>query len=155
MHFEFERRFLLPRERLFAFHENPDNLALLMQSWPTFRMVSHSGHIGPGAITEVRERMGPVWVSMTFEHFLYEPPDRFGERQVRGPFQQFVHVHEFLLAGGGTLLRDRIDLRLPWYLGGELAMRLLVAGRMRRFFAYRHAELERLIHEGVVERATA
>src|SRR5206468_6451531 len=123
----------LPRERLLAFHANPGNLALLMRAWPTFRMVSHSGHIGPGAITRVRERIGPVWVSMTFEHFLYEPPYRFGERQVRGPFQHFVHVHEFLAAAAGTLLRDRIDLRLPWYLGGEPTMRLLVTGRTRRF----------------------
>jgi ligand-binding SRPBCC domain-containing protein len=82
---------------------------------------------------------------MTFEHFLYEPPRRFAERLVRGPFRQFEHVHEFMPAGSRTILRDSLEVSLPWYLGGGLTMKLLVAPKLRRFFAYRHAELEQLL----------
>jgi ligand-binding SRPBCC domain-containing protein len=152
---EFEHVFGVPVERLFAFHMTPGNLALLQRGWPTFRMVAHDGHIRVGSVTRVQERIGFVWVPLTFEHFLYEPPYRFGEHQVRGPFAKFEHVHEFVPTESGTLLRDVLDVRLPWYLGDELAMKLFVAPKLQNFFAYRHVELERFIRAGVLERMTA
>jgi len=157
MNIQFEHAFDfdMPPERLFAFHENPDNLALLLRDWPTFRMISNDGNIRVGAVTRIQEQMGLVWVPLTFEHFVYEPPHRFGERQVRGPFRKFEHIHEFVASGLGTVLRDVLDVRLPWYLGAGLAMRLIVAPKLRRFFAFRHAELERLVREGVVEQVTS
>ncbi|MEK8024345.1 MAG: SRPBCC family protein [Candidatus Hydrogenedentota bacterium] len=148
---QFERVFAVPRTQLFAFHENPDNLALLLRGWTAFRMIANDGHIRVGSITRVEERIGPVRVAMTFEHFVYEPPSRFGERQIRGPFAMFEHIHEFLPAESGTILRDRIDVRLPWYLGGSLTVKLFVAPKLRRFFAFRHAELQRLVRERVVD----
>jgi ligand-binding SRPBCC domain-containing protein len=150
MYLEFEHTFDMSAAELFAFHENPANLALLLRGWPMSRVVRHAGHIHLGAVTVVQERVGPFWVSMTFEHFLDEPPRRFGERLERGPFSKFEHIHEFVPAGSRAILRDRLEVSVPWYLGGWLTMKLLVAPKLRRFFAYRHAELERLIQEGAV-----
>jgi len=48
------------------------------------------------------------------------------------------------------VVRDLLKARLRWYLGGKLMTRLFVTSRLRRFFAFRHAELERLIHEQLV-----
>jgi hypothetical protein len=146
----FERVLPAPIERLFAFHCDPENLVRLLAGWPTFRMVAHQGNVRPGSLTRVRERLGIVWVPMTFLHFVYEPPGRFGERLVRGPFRKFEHVHEFESIAGGTRIRDRLDVELPWWLGGELGMRLLVGPKLRRFFAYRHAELDRLVRAGAI-----
>jgi len=81
---------------------------------------------------------------MTFRHFLHEPPLRFGEGLIKGVFSKYEHIHEFLPADPGAVVRDILDVRLPWYLGGELAMRLVVAPRLRRFFAYRYGELDTL-----------
>ena len=117
-------------------------------------MVRNDGNIRVGSFTVVQEKLGGLPLRLTFQHFLFEPPVRFGERQVRGAFQKFEHVHEFSeSAAGHTILTDVVDVRLPWWLGGELATRLFVAPRLRRFFEFRHCELERLIREGVVQRA--
>lgn len=148
MKLSFEHVFDVAAADLFLFHENPQNLAVFLNGWPTFRMISSDGHIRVGSITRVQERIGPVWIPMTFEHFLYEPPRRFGERQVRGPFTRLEHVHEFESTSSGTILRDSLDVVLPWYLGGSLAMRWFVAPKFRRFFAFRHAELDRLLKAG-------
>jgi ligand-binding SRPBCC domain-containing protein len=146
----FEHTFDVAAADLFAFHENPENLILFLRGWPTFRMVRNDGHIRTGSITLVQERAGPLWIPMTFEHFVYEPPHRFGERQVRGPFKKLEHVHEFESTGSGTILRDLVDVVLPWYLGGSLATRLFIAPKFRRFFAFRHAEMERLLKAGTL-----
>ena len=86
----------------------------------------------------VAERfLGPIWVPMTFEHFVFDPPYRFGERQLKGPFRKCEHVHEFVEEQGGTIIIDHLDIELPWWLGGGFAMRHLIAPRVRRLFAYR------------------
>ncbi len=151
MEIEFSVRLPVAREPLFAFHSNPDNLSVLLEGWKGTEVFSTQGHIRPGARVEVLERVGPLAIHLVFEHFLLEPPHRFGERMVKGLFTCFEHVHEFEdVEGdpGATVVHDRIKVELPWWLGGALATRSVVAPRLRRFFAHRHRAYERLAAEG-------
>ena len=144
----FEHVVAAPPEVLFAFHCDPANIAHLLEGWPGFELLEHDGHIRPGARVHVRQAFGPLRQAMTFEHFVLEPPLRFGERQVRGPFARFEHVHEFAPTAGGTTIVDRVELALPWHRGGALAARWLVAPYMRRFFEFRRAAYGRLVESG-------
>lgn len=137
MKLRFEQQIALDREAVFRFHENPSNLTLLMEHWTAFRLIDHEGTIHPGMKMHVAERLGPFWIPMTFEHFLYEPPYRFGERQFKGPFRKCQHVHEFVETPDGTTIIDHLDVELPWWMGDGFAMRLLVGPRIRRLFAFR------------------
>ena len=148
MNLRFEQVVAAPREVLFAFHSDPANLALLLEGWKGFELSAHEGHIRPGARVQVSLRVAFVQHALTFEHFLLEPPARFGERQVRGPFARFEHVHEFTPAAGGTAVVDRVELALPWRRGGTLAERWVVAPLLRRFFEFRHAAYGRLLESG-------
>lgn len=140
----FEKAYPFPLAKVFAFHENPAVLERL-QDPRIFRLVRHDGHIRPGARTEVRHRMGPFWVRFVFEHDVYDPPRRFGERMVQGPFRRMVHVHEFEEKGDGTRVRDRLEIELPGWMGGVLAERWIAAPRIRALFAARQEALEGLL----------
>ena len=120
----FEQHLALDRESVFKFHETPANLVLLMEGWPGFRMLGHEGTIRCGSKVRVAERVGPFWIPLTFEHFIYEPPYRFAERQVEGPLRKCEHVHEFIEEAGGTKIIDELDVELPMWMGGGLTMRL-------------------------------
>jgi len=133
----FEQHLALDRESVFKYHETPANLVLLMEGWPAFRMLEHDDTIRCGSNVRVAERVGPCWIPLTFEHFIYEPPCRFAERQIEGPFSRCEHIHEFVEEAGGTKIIDHLDVELPIWMGGRLATRLLVAPRLRRFFAFR------------------
>jgi ligand-binding SRPBCC domain-containing protein len=137
-----------PRESLFEFHANPANLALLLEGWDGFALLSHDAGIRPGSRTHLRQTMGPWAFAMTFEHFLCEAPIRFGERQVRGPFARFEHVHTFTPDAAGTTIVDEVDFATPWWLGGPLADRFIVAPKLRRFFEFRRGAYQRLATEG-------
>jgi ligand-binding SRPBCC domain-containing protein len=150
MQLRFELQLPIDREALFRFHETPQNLTLLMQHWPTFRLASHEGSIRAGAKLHAAERVGPFWIPMTFEHFLYEPPHRFGERQLRGPFRKCQHIHEFLEVNGGTKIIDHIEVELPMWMGGALATRLFAARRLRRMFEYRQRAYRTLVESGQI-----
>ena len=142
--FVFERTYPFPTERVFAVHENPSVLGKL-QDPGIFRLIRHDGHIRPGARTEVRHRMGPFWVRFVFEHDLHDPPRRFGERLVEGPFRRMVHVHEFEPREGGTLVRDRLEIELPWWMGGVPAERCFAAPKIRALFAARQEAMAKIL----------
>ena len=148
MNLRFEQFVPASREALFAFHGDPRNLALLLEGWKGFELLDHDGHTRVGAHVHLRQRAGFLVHDMTFEHFVFEPPTCFGERQTRGPFSRFEHVHEFADAPGGTTIVDRVAFALPWYLGGALADRLVVAPMLERFFEFRRAAYRRLCESG-------
>jgi ligand-binding SRPBCC domain-containing protein len=148
---EFSQRLPVPREGLFAFHADPENLKLLLDGWPHTEVLTTDGHIRPGARLSVQERFGPFRMRFDFEHFLFEPPQRFGERMVGGLFLRFQPVHEFEEPegrSGETLLRERVTFELPWWLGGALGTRWFAARRLRGLFAHRQRAYARLCEEG-------
>ena len=151
MKFEFQSRLSVPRDALFEFHTNPEKLGVLLSGWKWTKVVATEGHIRPGARVGILESLGPIKLRFEFEHYLLEPPHRFAERMVKGLFKQFDHLHEFEEVDGEpgvTVIHDRISVQLPWWLGGALATRLIVARRLRKFFGYRHVAYERLAAEG-------
>jgi ligand-binding SRPBCC domain-containing protein len=86
------------------------------------------------------------WVSLITE---FEWNHHFADIQVRGPFRQFHHRHEFAadVRQGieGTLIRDVIDYEVGFGLLGKLARRLIILGSLERAFRYRQNALEELL----------
>lgn len=148
MELRFEQLVRAPREALFAFHADPANLAVLLAGWRGFELLEHAGHVRPGSRVRLAQRVAFLRHEMTFEHFVLEPPLRFGERQVRGPFARFEHVHEFHETDGGTTVVDRVGFDLPVHLGGRAAERLVAAPALRRFFEFRRTAYARLCAQG-------
>jgi ligand-binding SRPBCC domain-containing protein len=148
MQITFRQRLDADRDALFAFHEDPGNLAVLLDGWKGFRLLSHAGHIRPGAVTEVVQTLGPLRFRLAFEHFRLEKPNRFGERAIRGPFRRFEHVHEFIVEGQTTVIEDRLEFELPWRWGGRLAERWIALPSLRKFIAFREQSYRRLIASG-------
>jgi ligand-binding SRPBCC domain-containing protein len=61
-----------------------------------------------------------------------------------GPFPHWVHTHSFFADGDETLLRDRVEYRLP---GGELGRRLgpVAYVGFEPMFRYRHRRTRDLL----------
>jgi ligand-binding SRPBCC domain-containing protein len=151
MRFQFDTVIDLPGDVLFAFHEDPEHLVLLHRGWASFRMLHHDGCIRIGSRTWFATTIaGIVPVVLGFEHTVYDPPHRFGECLVHGPFRRFSHVHEFTDVDGRTNCSDRLDVELPWYYGGEIVMKLFVAPCLRRAFRLRGEALEELAQSGSI-----
>ena len=68
---------------------------------------------------------------------LWEPPYRFVDEQVSGPFGHWVHRHEFVPTGHGTLIFDHVDYVLPLSPLGDL-FHPLVRRQLLRIFRHRH-----------------
>lgn len=151
MRFRFEQTIELPRATLFAFYEDPEHLVLLHRGWAKLRVICCDHSLRPGSRTWFELTVaGILPVVMGFEHSVYEPPHRFGERLIHGPFSEFTHVHEFEEVNAGTVVRDLLTVSLPWYYGGNFAMKLVVGPLARRSFKFRAATLLSLAQTGEI-----
>jgi ligand-binding SRPBCC domain-containing protein len=95
-------------------------------------------------VTFRARHFGVVW-RMTSRITAYEPPRRFVDEQVRGPFRALHHEHVFDdLGAGRTRMTDRMTVSAPLGLLGHLMTRMLLAPYLRRLLMRRSAHVKRL-----------
>src|SRR5699024_5229137 len=92
-----------------------------------------SAHLGPPMLPTA---LRPRWILCHSEH---DPAGRFVDQQVRGPLRTWRHEHEIVAgAGGGTEIRDSIELELPRRLE---RLEPLAASQVHRLLAFRAEQL--------------
>jgi ligand-binding SRPBCC domain-containing protein len=134
-----------PREEVFPFFADPRNLKVLDPPWLRFTLVSSPPDpLEAGAIFDFRIRWLGIplrWRMLIRE---YDPPYRFVDVQVRGPYARWEHRHLFRAGEGGTWVEDRITYRLPLGPLGRLLHTLWVRRQLAVIFAHRRRRLEEL-----------
>lgn len=75
----------------------------------------------------------------------WEPARSFTDRQLRGPYALWVHEHRFTARDGGTLVRDRVEYRLPWEPLSAPVRRLFVRPTIERIFEHRRQVIARIL----------
>lgn len=73
--------------------------------------------------------------------FDIDPPRRFCDRQIKGPFRDFLHEHVFAEHPDGTLMRDTLTFHSPFGPIGALVDRLFMCEYMRGLISERNAIL--------------
>ena len=129
---------------MFPFFADALNLERITPPWLGFRVVTPGPiAMGPGTLIEYRLRLHRLPVHWLTRIEVWEPPVRFVDAQVRGPYRAWRHEHRFSPApdGRGTLMRDRVDYALPLGPLGDLAHALFVARDLRRIFDHRAASV--------------
>ena len=128
-----------PREQVFEFFANAENLNLLTPPWVHFSILTALPiQMEKGRRINYRIRLRGMPMRWTSEITEWDPPHRFTDTQVRGPYTLLVHHHLFEETPEGTLATDDVTYRVP---GGAVVNRLFVAGELRRIFDYRRAKL--------------
>jgi ligand-binding SRPBCC domain-containing protein len=143
--FELRTRLRLPRPRpeVFAFFADAGNLQALTPGWLHFEILTPMPlEMRAGALLDYRLQLHCLPVRWKTEITAWEPPHRFVDEQLRGPYRLWAHEHTFEEVEGGTLVADHIRYRVP---GGALANRLLVARDLRAIFTFRNEALLRLL----------
>jgi len=126
-------------ERVFAFHEQPEALILLLPPGGTARVIQAAkiSELGSQAIIETRI-FGLLKVRWVAEHVIYDPPRLFEDVQVKGPFRSWRHRHVIEPNPEGAQLRDQIDYEPPFGFIGRALAPLLVEPKLQKLFDFRH-----------------
>lgn len=98
-----------------------------------------SGTFTEGSTVTSRARHFGIPFHLTSVVFDIDAPRAFRDRQVKGPFRDFLHEHEFLEHPDGTLMRDTVTFHSPFGPVGAIVDRLFMREYMRRLIDQRNS----------------
>jgi ligand-binding SRPBCC domain-containing protein len=155
---------------VFGFFANPQNLIQLMPRWnsarveesrivapPGFSVAGNADGIAAGAGSIVTISFKPLpllpirlrWEARISE---FARNDHFCDEQTSGPFAYWKHCHRFRQESSdgvtGTRITDEVVYEMKMGDAVELAHRIFFAGQIGRLFAYRQAQLEKILVGG-------
>ena len=134
-----------PRPDVFAFFADPANLAQLTPPALGLRLPTMTRTMATGAVLDYRLRWFGVPVRWRAYVREYDPPFRFLDVQLQGPYARWEHRHRFLEEGGGTIVEDRVVYRLPLGAVGRALLAGVVGRQLRAAWAYRTRRLAELL----------
>lgn len=80
------------------------------------------------------------------------PSERFVDLQIRGPYALWHHTHTFTSVGPGqTLMRDRVEYRIPMGILGRIVHTLFVRRTLKIIFDYRAEMTAQLLGKASVK----
>lgn len=126
---------------VFAWHARPGAFLRLQPPWEDVRVVRTENPFGDGHRLTMRTKLlGPISKEWVAELFDVEPGRRFRDRQLTGPFAEWVHTHNMSPDGPDrSRLEEHVEYRLPFGFAGRLVGAGIVKRRLAAMFAYRHA----------------
>lgn len=143
-----ERKQRVPRplEEVFAFFSDPRNLARITPPWLAFRALDSGDDLTMREGLRIHYEIRPLVIPQRWTSVItvWDPPHRFVDEQLRGPYRRWHHLHEFTRSHEGTEIRDRVTYQLPFGLLGRLAHALFVRRQLEAIFAYRHRRVQQL-----------
>lgn len=153
--YEREAYLRAPFEDVWEFHSGITGLTAVTPRFMNLRVEAARGPDGepdPDVLEEGSEvdlalrpfGVGPrqSWTSRIIERRRGGDAGLFRDEMYDGPFEHWVHTHSFYADAGGTILRDRVEYRLPLGDLGRLAEPFGDIG-FEPMFRYRHRETKR------------
>jgi len=133
-----------PIEEVFAFFSEARNLETLTPSWLRFEVLTPAPiAMHAGTLIDYRIRVHGLPIRWRTEIVEWNPPYRFVDVQLHGPYTLWHHTHTFESRDGGTLCRDQVRYRPR---GGALMNWLFVRRDVQRIFVFRRQQLARLFN---------
>ena len=140
----FESQLWLPqsRDKVFAFFSDAQNLDLITPPWLHFRTVAPGlGEMRRGMVIDHRLRIHRFPLRWRSKITDWDPPARFVDEQIRGPYRLWIHEHRFEERDGGTVVHDHVRYAVPL---DFFIHQLFIRPDIERIFAYREKKLREI-----------
>lgn len=134
-----------PVEAVFDFFSSAANLEKLTPDFLRFHILTEQPvDMKPGALIDYRIKVRGLPMRWRTRIAVWEPPHRFVDEQLKGPYRMWIHEHTFREMNGGTEVRDCVRYRVPGWILEPIVHRFFVGPDIERIFRYRQEILEKL-----------
>lgn len=133
-----------PAAEVVPFFEEAGNLELITPPWLRFRITEPPvPPLRRGSLICYRLRLFGVPLRWRTRIERFHPGAGFVDKQLEGPYKEWIHTHSFTPTDAGVLMEDRVDYALPFGAVGDLAAPL-IAAQLWTIFTYRRRRVGRL-----------
>jgi ligand-binding SRPBCC domain-containing protein len=141
---ELKREIRLPRpiDEVFDFFGDARNLQTITPPWLHFQILTPGDtRMQVGTRIDYRIRLHGVPIRWRSSITAWEPPNRFVDEQISGPYRLWIHEHLFRDEGAATVVSDNVRYAVR---GGAVIDQLFVRPDLERIFDYRHKRLREM-----------
>jgi len=130
-------------DETFRFFADASNLEIITPPELRFYIVTPQPFkITEGTEIDYRLRLYGIPIAWRARITNWNPPYRFVDEQIQGPYKLWSHIHRFYAQNGSTEVVDEVWYQLPLWPLGEVAYPL-VAAQLRHIFAFRKHAIRR------------
>ena len=142
---EYETKLYAPLDEVFAFFGDPANLNKVTPADLDFTFLTPLPiRSAVGAVIDYRIKLMGIpffWRTLITD---WQPPHRFVDQQLRGPYVFWHHQHTFAERDGYVLMTDRVHYLSPGWIFEPLIDRLFVRRQLEKIWAYRGQQFEKM-----------
>jgi len=135
-------------EETFHFFQDARNLEAITPQILKFTILPPiPDPVKQGSLLNYRLKLYGIPFGWRTEIFLWEPPFRFMDRQLRGPYNKWEHTHTFEAKDGGTWMTDRVEYKVPGWILSQLIHSTMVRKNVETIFEYRKKKIVEIFEE--------
>ncbi len=125
-------------EEAFPFFANAENLNKVTPKWLKFGILTPLPiEMKVGTIVEYRLRLHGAVIRWRSEITEWDPPHKFTDVQIKGPYRFWKHEHFFTAESNRTKMIDRVEYAISGWLFAPLVHFLFVKRDLKKIFKYR------------------
>jgi len=127
-----------PLQEVFDFFKRPENLAKITPKSLGFKILTPLPlKMREGMIIDYTVK--PVLIRIHWRTLItaYEPPYKFIDEQMKGPYIFWHHTHTFEEVDEGTKIKDEVRYVIPFGWLGQMVHALLIKRQLESIFDFR------------------
>ena len=137
-----------PLEEVFGFFSRPENLVVITPAKLQFKILTPSPlEMKQGALIDYTIKLFKVPIHWRTLITTYEPPFKFVDEQIKGPYNFWHHTHMFKEVTDGVEIFDEVHYSIPFGPLGSLLHALWIKKDLNHIFEYRKGVIDDLFKE--------
>jgi ligand-binding SRPBCC domain-containing protein len=137
-----------PINEAFAFFKEATNLEKITPDEMNFKVLKQSTeNIEEGTVLNYSLSVHKIPMRWKSKITHWNPDSKFSDVQLNGPYDYWVHQHEFEEKDGGTLIKDHVRYKVPVGLAGDLIANRFIRNDLEKIFTYRQKKINEMFNK--------
>ena len=145
--YTFETQTILnkPIHEVFPFFANAENLDKVTPPWLKFEILTPLPiEMKVGIQVDYRLRLHGLPIRWRSEITEWDPPHKFTDIQIKGPYRFWKHEHLFSAESDRTRMIDQVEYSIPGWIFSPIVHSLFVNHDIEKIFAYREKTFQNI-----------
>jgi ligand-binding SRPBCC domain-containing protein len=135
-----------PLAEVFNFFSNAENLHLITPPDLHFKTLTPLPiELKEGTIIDYQLKLYGIHFKWKTKIREWDPPFKFIDEQIKGPYALWIHQHVFFEEGLKTIMHDKVEFLSPGWFLEPMIHSLFVKHNIEKIFDYRQRIIEKIL----------